>query len=105
MPILVDRQKFPLLASTIARDCGKGKSQSGIYHRGHRVHRVGSGARTPHPGGNADGYQNKGVAGKAICKTMKTKGRQKKANDNAKSGDVAEVPHTPGVLLKESASC
>jgi len=27
-----------------------------------------------HPGGNADDYQNKGIAGKAICKTMKTKG-------------------------------
>src|ERR1700732_4263961 len=26
------------------------------------------------PGGNADGYQNKGVAGKAIRKNMKTKG-------------------------------
>jgi hypothetical protein len=25
-------------------------------------------------GGNADGYQKKGVAGKAIRKTMKTKG-------------------------------
>jgi hypothetical protein len=30
----------------------------------------------PTPGGNADRYQTKGVAGKAICKTMKTKGRQ-----------------------------
>jgi hypothetical protein len=28
------------------------------------------------PGGNADGYQNKGFAGKGIRKTMKTKGRQ-----------------------------
>jgi hypothetical protein len=28
------------------------------------------------PLGNADGYQNKGVAGKAIRKTMKTKGKQ-----------------------------
>jgi len=26
--------------------------------------------------GNSDGYQNKGLAGKAICKTMKTKGEQ-----------------------------
>jgi len=32
--------------------------------------------RTPHPGGNADDCQNKGVARKAIRKTMKTKGRQ-----------------------------
>ncbi len=31
----------------------------------------------PHPGGgNADIYQTKGVAGKGICKAMKTKGRQ-----------------------------
>ena len=30
----------------------------------------------PHPGGNADDCQNKGVARKAICKTMKTKGEQ-----------------------------
>jgi hypothetical protein len=29
--------------------------------------------------GNADGYQNKGVVGKAIRKVMKTKGRQKSA--------------------------
>jgi len=28
------------------------------------------------PGGNADVSQSKGLAGKAICKTMKTKGRQ-----------------------------
>ena len=38
----------------------------------HRDHRVAGHA----PGGNADGYQNKGFAGKAIRKTMKTKGRQ-----------------------------
>src|SRR5260370_41924902 len=31
-------------------------------------------ACTPTPGGNADGHQNKGVAGKAIRKNMKTKG-------------------------------
>src|SRR5258705_96198 len=30
----------------------------------------------PTPRGNADNYQNKGVARKAICKTMKTKGAQ-----------------------------
>ena len=29
----------------------------------------------PTPPGNADGYQNKGLAGKAIRKNMKTKGR------------------------------
>jgi hypothetical protein len=28
------------------------------------------------PLGNADGYQNKGVAGKAIRKNMKTKGEE-----------------------------
>ncbi len=33
-------------------------------------------AMTPTPPGNSDGYQNKGLAGKAICKTMKTKGEQ-----------------------------
>jgi hypothetical protein len=42
----------------------------------------------PHtPGGNADRYQNKGVAGKAIRKTMKTKGRQ---NQAAAKTDVVE---------------
>ena len=30
----------------------------------------------PHPGGNADVFDSKGFAGKAIRKTMKTKGRQ-----------------------------
>ena len=29
------------------------------------------------PRGNADGYQNKGVAGKAIRKNMKIKGEEK----------------------------
>ncbi len=29
-----------------------------------------------HPGGNAEDFENKRVAGKAIRKTMKTKGRQ-----------------------------
>jgi hypothetical protein len=28
------------------------------------------------PGGNADNDERKGLAGKAICKTMKTKGEQ-----------------------------
>ena len=31
---------------------------------------------TPHPGGNSDGYQTKGVAEKGIRKTMKTKSRK-----------------------------
>jgi hypothetical protein len=31
---------------------------------------------TPHPPGNADDYENKGIAGKAIRKTMKIKGEQ-----------------------------
>ncbi len=44
--------------------------------RKHRERVVGNEARTPHPGGNADNYQNKRVAGKAIRKTMKTKGEQ-----------------------------
>ena len=30
----------------------------------------------PTPGGNSDIYKNKSVGGKAICKTMKTKGEQ-----------------------------
>ena len=30
----------------------------------------------PHTGGNADVDQRKGLAGKAICKTVKTKGPQ-----------------------------
>jgi hypothetical protein len=29
-----------------------------------------------HPGGNADVCERKGLGGKAICKTMKTKGEQ-----------------------------
>src|SRR5947209_916220 len=42
------------------------------------------------PGGNADVYQSKGLAGKAICKTMKTKGRQ---NRFVRSGQrVAAIP-------------
>ena len=40
-------------------------------------------AAPPHPGGNADVDQSKGFAGKAICKTMKTNGRQ---NRFARSG-------------------
>src|SRR5258708_39592060 len=35
-----------------------------------------SGRVPPHPGGNSDYHQRKGVAGKAIRKVMKTKGRQ-----------------------------
>lgn len=31
---------------------------------------------TPHPGGNADGCEKKGVAGRAIRKVMKTKGEK-----------------------------
>ncbi len=31
---------------------------------------------TPHPGGDSDGYQTKGVAEKGIRKTMKTKSRK-----------------------------
>jgi len=38
--------------------------------------RIRNEVRTPHPGGNADVHQMKEVAGKAICKTMKTKGPQ-----------------------------
>src|SRR6266852_3091114 len=47
-----------------------GRGRQGNRERG--VEKV----QTPTPPGNADGYQNKGVAGKAIRKTMKTKGRQ-----------------------------
>ena len=52
----------------------------------------------PHPGGNADDYQNKRVAGKAICKTMKTKGEQ---IDLLRSCAAVEGHPTPGVLAKE----
>jgi len=38
--------------------------------------RIRNEVRTPHPGGNADVHQTKEVAGKGICKTMKTKGPQ-----------------------------
>ena len=38
--------------------------------------RIRNEVRPPHPGGNTDVQQTKEVAGKAICKTMKTKGRQ-----------------------------
>ena len=42
-----------------------------------RVETLEDGERSPpHPGGNAECYQKKGLAGKAIRKTMKTKGRQ-----------------------------
>jgi hypothetical protein len=36
-------------------------------------------SKGPTPQGNADEYQNKGLAGKAIRKSMKTKGEQKTA--------------------------
>ena len=52
----------------------------------------------PTPGGNADGYQNKRVAGKAICKTMKTKGEQ---TGLLRRCAAAEGHPTPGVLAKE----
>jgi len=55
------------------------------------------------PGGNADGCERKGLAGKAICKTMKTKGHKVARlviRDtrfmNGKSGDTP----TPGVCRK-----
>ena len=65
-----------------------------------------------HPGGNAEDFENKRVAGKAIRKTMKTKGRQEGEKDNApfeaqgeesqKAQSRRKVGHpTPGVLPKE----
>jgi hypothetical protein len=51
-------------------------------------------ARAPHTGGNADGCEKKGVAGKGICKNMKTKEQWRVASGEIERGD----PHTPGVL-------
>jgi hypothetical protein len=51
---------------------------------------------SPHPGGNADVYQNKWIAGKAICKTMKTKAHQK----SEQGGQNRIVADTHGVAEK-----
>jgi len=50
------------------------------------------------PGGNADDYQNKRVPGKAICKTMKTKGEQ---TGLLRSRAAVEEYATLDVLAKE----
>jgi hypothetical protein len=58
------------------RACNSMKTMDlGQRHRDHRkrqstLGRIGGGVT---PRGNSDGYQNKGVAGKAIRKNMKTK--------------------------------
>ena len=46
------------------------------------------------PGGNADGCEKKGVTGKAIRKSMKTKGRQKWIAQRHR--DDKETPHPRG---------
>jgi ABC-type sugar transport system substrate-binding protein len=48
--------------------------------------------------GTADSYQNKWVAGKAICKAMKTKGEQTVL---LRSCAAVEGHPTPGVFAKE----
>jgi len=45
---------------------GRATAKGGLGERG----------SDPTPGGNSDIYKNKSVGGKAICKTMKTKGEQ-----------------------------
>jgi hypothetical protein len=59
----------------------------------------------PPPPGNADGCERKGVAGKAIRNSMKTKGEQKtKAGDNTETQSalsVAEV-RRPRVSSKKT---
>jgi len=55
----------------------------------------------PTPGGNADNSETKGLAGKAICNTMKTKGGQKRKNPGQECcGEVAQRTSTPVVLQK-----
>src|SRR6267154_5820165 len=56
---LVDNEEDRWARSASRRGCGFGKAVWGA-----------------HPGGNADVFEYKGFAGKAIRKTMKTKGRQ-----------------------------
>src|SRR6266403_876924 len=51
------------------------KSPEGLCKREHDFRRK-CGKERPHTPGNGDGCQNKGVAGKAIRKSMKTKGEQ-----------------------------
>ena len=50
-----------------------------------------------HSPGNADGFENKGVAGKAIRKSMKTKGEQ---NARAPFGTLGKK--TPGPLRERT---
>jgi len=53
------------------------------------------------PGGNADNSETKGLAGKAIRKTMKTKGRQKtKARGTENSGELRRF--APLMFFKQS---
>jgi hypothetical protein len=53
------------------------------------------------PGGNADLFENEWLAGKAIRKTMKTKGRQNRKVGCQKSIAALGSYPTPGVLQEE----
>jgi hypothetical protein len=60
-----ERKRVRKLLKTLNQGDGRGNGSPKL-----RKHRA-------HPGGNADLYKNKWLTGKAIRKTMKTKGRQK----------------------------
>ena len=60
--------------------------------------------RPPHPGGNADVSQNKGVAGKAIRKTMKTKGEQSAIGTQAPSLEECRRRSRSGVWRRIQSS-
>ncbi len=72
--------------------------------RRHRERVVGNEARTPHPGGNVDNYQNKRVAGKAIRKTMKTKGEQSVIASKAPSLEGCRRKSSPGAWRRIQGS-
>ena len=56
-----------------------------------------------HPGGNSDDCEMKGVAGKAIRKTMKTKGRQKRCMHSGETqGSRLSERHPPPVFYRRS---
>src|SRR5216684_4356 len=50
------------------------------------------------PSGNADGCEKKGVAGKAIRKSMKAKDRQIGLTRRHRTTELTRRPHTPRVL-------
>jgi hypothetical protein len=65
-----ERQRGCKLLKTLNESRGEKRNTEGTEVGGQRSQRG-------TPRGNSDGYQNKGLAGKAIRKVVKTKGQQK----------------------------